>query len=451
MEGQKLSDVMKQEGFAPQPQYRNEFSENIDVDAVDTEYVVERTEEIRQEEVRQSLIDNVNPNVLDSVNNLISEFEDIGNVVSYENEKKDVLTPRFQQNTPIDSSEDFGKLMTAVSVPATTRDAISENNVKIVPKIKRERKKSVAIRRRRERLDAVATSQIVAVQSGYWAILAGMTGSEIRMLRSPQGSDEYTRFRNRMEIYYKKMISNSAGIKSFEEFLENTSMLDIDIFDWGLFNATYPNVNKYPLPCTNRGCVLNADPDDRKPFVVSANTEALLVPPNSATEERIVGIVNDVDSKEKFYDESLLKVNKEFTLDEGYVKLYTHMPSLADFLDTISESKSGKFQREYPHLIGYLPFISIMHIYDDVEDAYIEFSPTDKEDLEIIFETMDTLSEEDLSIIEKEMTDKQELYKVDFAIQDVTCPRCKTQYEEIPINFTSMLFMMDEVKEEMKA
>lgn len=350
--------------------------------------------------------------------------------------------------------DDVKKIIVATKTPEVqvkTIDTEPGATINVVSKTKKERKKLLAMKLRKEMTDSVSTSQIVAPQSGYWAIMNGLTGAEIRQLKSPVGQDQYTQLRNKLETIYKKISMTSAGIKSFEDWMENTSFMELEIFEFGVFNATYANVNKYPFPCTNPECSLNNLPDGtRKPFEHKCDNEELLMQPDEETEELIINIVNDPESKAKYYDESIIKKRHEFVFQNGFIKLYTHIPSIADFLDVMSTG-SASFRNKYPELAGYLPYINSMLLYDETDGSYIEYSMNDKDDVEAILETLRSLKEEALIVLEDEIIKSQEKYNLEFAITNISCPHCGTTYEKKDIDFNGMLFMMEDILKKKEA
>ena len=374
-------------------------------------------------------------NSVDDIDNFINTQQESLRDIKYKVEG-------VKKNQQIQKSQNFRDILTATKNLQSQRSKPSSTIMEqgfdklTLKKVRKQKKKSIYKKLKNERIDKLTTSQVVLPQSGYWAVIQGLTGYELRNLENPEGLDFYTREKYKYELIYKKIINTSIGHMTFEEFLDNTSIIDEPILFFGLFNATYPNVNKYPIPCTNKNC-------SQKYFVLEKHTEDLLLDVPEDTQDIIIDIVNNPQTKEIYYDDSLVKQTERFILDSGRIIVDCSIPTISEYLERLGNKIKSTDSNKYKNIIAYIVYVNTLHIYDDSdgEEGYIEFDTNDKDDILIILEELSLLAEHELEKLEKAIDNMQDKYILQFGVENVTCPHCKTRQEKTTINFADMLFI----------
>lgn len=338
------------------------------------------------------------------------------------NDVKDIITRVEARNptSPVEPKAGFGNIKVAkITDPSKKKDRYN--------------------RRKQKTIDRFTSSQVVAAQSGYWAIVSGLTTAETMNIQEPIGNDTYTQRRNMYMEIWKKIVNTSAGTLSFEDFLRYTTMADEQTLFFGLFNATHPNENVYPVPCNSVKC-------KGKPFNVSKKNDELIMEIADETVDRVIDIVNNPRSREVYF------LNNDFTrkadrcvFKNGELIIDTCVPTLEHFLEKLANRVDSSLATEYRNVISLVPFISRVLIFDDFdseeEPQYIEFRPENAEDAPIILSEIASLNDVEFATLAETVEKDQEKYIIKFGIKECTCPECGKKYTDVPVKFDDMLFI----------
>jgi len=152
------------------------------------------------------------------------------------------------------------------------------------------------------------TMEAFLPQSKYSITLSAFTRGELISLQSLVRREELYR-EEAYKIIYKHIISTSLGNISLEEFLVNTSFLDLDTLAYLMYSATFKDKGTYTFNCMNPKC--------DKPINMKLNNSTLIKINNTEIYEKM-----RQDALKDIVSLDILKKREDFFLNNGtYLKL----------------------------------------------------------------------------------------------------------------------------------
>jgi hypothetical protein len=156
--------------------------------------------------------------------------------------------------------------------------------------------------------DLRRTTEAFLPQSKYSITLSAFTRGELISLQSLVRREELYR-EETYKIIYKHIVDTSLGKLTLEEFLVNTSFLDLDTLAYLMYSATFKDKGTYTFSCLNPEC--------GEPINIQLNNSSLIKINNPELYESM----RKEALKEKL-DLDLLKKREDFFLNKGvYLKL----------------------------------------------------------------------------------------------------------------------------------
>ena len=128
------------------------------------------------------------------------------------------------------------------------------------------------------------------------------------------------------KVIYEKIAAISSERMSFEEWLRNTSVEDIETFYYGLYNATFPNEGTYTFICPNCG--------EERSIRIGHNN--LFRTTDKAKMKKLINTVSkEAISKAAREKYSLVGKTEAFVLDDSGIIVEIRTPSLWDSLEIL--------------------------------------------------------------------------------------------------------------------
>jgi hypothetical protein len=278
--------------------------------------------------------------------------------------------------------------------------------------------------------DLRRTTEAFLPQSKYSITLSSFSRGELINLQSLVRREELYR-EETYKIIYKHIIGTSLGKLTIEEFLMNTSFLDLDTLAYLMYSATFKDKGTYTLNCLNPKC--------NETINIQLNNSSLIKINNPTLYEKM-----RKDALKEPLDLAGLKKSKDFFLNKAsYLKLddsgyYLTLkePSLAEDSWTLRHSKDEKLEGDDGLLTALECVIEIKIPIKGTEEHLIV------DDKAEILKYIYKLSFGD----QKELIDEAELILfgnvINYQIDEVTCPHCGEVYKELPIGMANVLFYL---------
>lgn len=272
------------------------------------------------------------------------------------------------------------------------------------------------------------TTEAFLPQSKYSVTLSAFSRAELISLQSLIRREEIYR-EETYKIIYKHIIDTSLGRLTLEEFLVNTSFLDLDTLAYLMYSATFKDKGTYTFECLNSSC--------GEQINIQLNNSSLIKINNPELYESM-----RKDALKEIIDLDMLKKREDFFLNKGsYLKLddsgyfvTLKEPSLAEDSWTLRYSKEEMLHGDEGLLIA---LECIKEIKIPIKDTDEHLLIEDKGD---ILKYVYKLSFAD----QKELIDEAEsiMYGniINYQIDKVKCPSCGEVYEDLPISMSNVLF-----------
>lgn len=275
------------------------------------------------------------------------------------------------------------------------------------------------------------TTEAFLPQSKYSITLSAFTRGELISLQSLVRREELYR-EETYKIIHKHIVTTSLGDLSLEEFLVNTSFLDLDTLAYLMYSATFKDKGTYTFNCFNPKCNEQID-------IKLQNNSSLIKINNPDLYEEM-----RKESLKENIDLNMLKKREDFFLNKGtYLQLpdsgyfiTLKEPSLAEDSWTLRYSKDEV-------LVGDEGLLTALEC---IKEIRIPISGSEEhlvvEDKGDILKYVYKLSFTD----QKEIIDEAESIMfgnlINYQINEVKCPHCGEVYKDLPISMSNVLFYL---------
>lgn len=285
--------------------------------------------------------------------------------------------------------------------------------------------------------DKSPSTRIVAINSGYAANMEGLSSPALRNISAElaQYDRDFGATDYRYRLVHSKIKDSSVGKMEYVDFLKSTSLLELELFFYGIVCSTYPDKNQFPAKCPKcsfgfkydyyNSDYLKVDEDDMDDIT---NKVAALLKGQA------------VDAREILENAPTHTLTRKILDDSGIIVELRH-PTLYDHLYDVLKNVED---REPSVLINSMPFIETVLVPEEDEDGEVSYFPLESVDAKLT--VLESISEnDDLELAEsiKDIIDSQ---KITFSIHGVTCPRCKHEYPEQTVSMEQMLFMIHQIR-----
>lgn len=268
--------------------------------------------------------------------------------------------------------------------------------------------------------------QIVAAQSGYMATVTPLVHKDsINLLYSNLNRYEYKKAV--YKVIYSKINNFSVGSMTFDEWLKNTSVEDIESFYYGIYCATFPTQGSFKFTCPNCNEETNYKINHNNLFKTTDKEKMRKLIDSISRESR---------SKEIMREFSLLNKKDAFQLSESGIVIEVRTPSLWDSLELLRIVPENVIDRDTVSVTNMLYINKILIPSKDNENQYSE-----ENDRQEILRLIDNLSIDDANELQDAILEKVDDSRISYSIRNIKCPHCETETREVPISLEDILFI----------
>lgn len=257
--------------------------------------------------------------------------------------------------------------------------------------------------------------QIIAAQSGYSTTVSPLVNADvINLLNSSVTWYNYQK--NLYRIVYDK-IGDLPGDMTFEQWLQRTSIEDIETFFHGIFSITFPKDGDISVDCPQ--CDNTSD--------IKINPKQLVQVDDAGTfKTRKNDILKNVVTIQDVAEKSMIGKKISFKLPDSGIIINVATPSLYAHLVIIKTFPEEVLQKN-DMTLSYLLYTDSVFI--PTEDGYI--ADNDRNNL---LKLIDNLSLDDAQYFRKAIERHTNTSKISYSIKNVKCPVCGHVTERVPIS-----------------
>lgn len=277
--------------------------------------------------------------------------------------------------------------------------------------------------------------------SGFKADMTGLTYGEIADISLSMDAVNVDKYYKRLAIIYNKMKNISNGpFDSFEDFLKNFAYTDISLAVYGLFVATFPEVQTISLRCGRNSCNKTFDWDyaTRSILRLDKSDEVLL--------DKMAQLASaDPNEYEDIYKKAAVRNSKfiklpysgyivELGIASAYEFLYNFIPVIDD--ETFKQAFGNDINDVYKNNMLLLTTVLSVRIpKNDNPNSYILC-----EGYKDIVDAIYSISPEEIKIIATMSNKIQTQYQVNYSFGDVKCPHCGNVTKDLDLTIDDLVF-----------
>ena len=229
--------------------------------------------------------------------------------------KIDLLSLEEQEEEPIKEVEE------KVNEPRKKAKSVDISKLKVVNKTEIDKERDL----KNALYGNKAAFQIVAAQSGYMAKVLPLVHKDvINILYSNLGRYEYKKGVYR--VIWEKIFDTSVGKMNFDEWLQRTSVEDMETFYYGVYCSTFPNEGSFRYTCPHCG--------NEKEYKI--NHRHLVKTTDREKMKRLIDEVSrNATTRESMEAYSLIGKNEAIQLTESGIIIELRTPTLYDSLEIL--------------------------------------------------------------------------------------------------------------------
>ena len=263
---------------------------------------------------------------------------------------------------------------------------------------------------------------VVLLHSGLKVNFTGLRYlAKSRLLNAPE--DMYNERRRFYKTIWEQIesISGFTSKPSFEKWCQITSFLDTDSLLFGVYAATFPTDQKFTITCPNCGSTLE----------VLANPENLVSVYNDEAYRQVHDVINNTPNGADIIRLSALSKREKLPVKAQKILLYVKEPSIADFLEIISDvSADGSLYEKYEityEKTMYIDYALVPDIAFYKRNGKVRFVKVkNRRQIAEIISNLDSASGEKLDNMLNNLNEK---YNVKFEIPETVCHGSKKDEE----------------------
>lgn len=271
-----------------------------------------------------------------------------------------------------------------------------------------------------------AAFQIVAAQSGYMAKIVPLVHKDvISLLYSNLSRYEYRKAT--FKVIYDKIAAISSERMSFEEWLRNTSVEDIETFYYGLYNATFPNEGTFTFTC----------PDCGEERTIKIGHNSLFRTTDKAKMKKLINTVSkEAISKEARLKYSLVGRTEAYVLEDSGIIAEIRTPSLWDSLEILRVVPEKVIDRDTTSVTNML-YVKRFLIPTKDKTGY-----TEQKDSQELLRIIDNLTLDDANTLQEAVSERVDENRITYSIKNIKCPNCQKEIKETVISIEDILFTL---------
>ena len=271
-----------------------------------------------------------------------------------------------------------------------------------------------------------AAFQIVAAQSGYMAkVLPLVHKDQMDILR--ESLNVYERQKSLFYTVWEKIYDTSVGKMTFENWLRNTSVEDMETFYYGIYASTFPNEGSFRFTCP--AC------DAERDYTVSHGN--LIKTTDSAHMKQLIDKVSrESVTLDKMREFSLIGKNQAIELSQTGIIVELRTPTLLDLLEILRTVPEKTIDKDTKNIV-YMLYVNRLLIPTKDETGYFEEVKKPS-----ILRVIDTLPIDDANEFKDAVDDRVEENRITYSIKNIKCSECGHETKEVPISIENILFTL---------
>lgn len=275
--------------------------------------------------------------------------------------------------------------------------------------------------------------------SGFSADMTPLTYGEMNDIAFDMESLTQDKFQKRMSVIYNHMTNISIGsFDNFDDFMKTFAYFDVEVALWGLYCATYPEVQSIEMNCGN--C--------QKHFTMSFATRSLInLQACSVTYlekyKRLVeaspAMYDEVRAKSPVMNTKAIEMPKsKFVFGVGIASawdfLYNVIPMLnEEEFKKIFPDDANNTRQELSGLLFGLRFVQAPLENGEYTDMFTSYTD--------LLDALYMLNPDEISILGEILNRFTEEYMPVFTLKNAVCSHCKTETESITVDMGTLVFM----------
>ena len=272
-----------------------------------------------------------------------------------------------------------------------------------------------------------AAFQIVAAQSGYMAKVLPLVHKDvINILYSNLGRYEYKKGVYR--VIWEKIFDTSVGKMNFDEWLQRTSVEDMETFYYGVYCSTFPNEGSFRYTCPHCG--------NEKEYKI--NHRNLIKTTDREKMKRLIDEVSrnatTVQAMEAY---SLIGKNEAIQLTESGIIIELRTPTLYDSLEILRTVPEKTIDKDTLSVTNMLYVNRLLVPSKDDKSVFVEETKRQS-----ILRIIDNLPINDSKELEDAVYDRVDENRIMYSIKNIKCTECGEEVQDIPISIEDILFTL---------
>lgn len=270
--------------------------------------------------------------------------------------------------------------------------------------------------------------QIVAAQSGYMAKVIPLVNKDVvNLLYSNLSNYEYRK--TVFKVIYDKVVGFSVGNLTFEEWLKNTSVADVETFYYGIYCATFPNEGIFTFTCPKCHEEHNYKISHKNLFKTTDKQKM---------KELVTEVSKNSRSREDMYRYSLINKTEGFELEDSGIIMELRTPSLWDLLEIFRTVPENVIDRDEDS-VNCMLFIKRFLIPTKTDEGRGYTEQTDSQE---VLRIIDNLSIDDAARLKNSLIEREDANKISYSIKNLRCSNCQNEVKDSPISIEDILFTL---------
>jgi hypothetical protein len=269
-----------------------------------------------------------------------------------------------------------------------------------------------------------AAYQIVAAQSGYMAKVLPLVHKDIINILG----ENVNRFEHQKSLYrviWEKIHDTSIGKMSFEQWLRNTSVEDIETFYYGLYASTFPNEGLFRYTCPSCGTEHDYKVNHGN-LIKTTDKEKM--------KDLIAKVSKDATTMEKMKEFSLIGKTQAIQLGDSGLIVELRTPSLFDLLEILRTVPEKTINRDSESIV-YMLYVNKVYIPTKDNSGYYEEIKKSA-----ILRIIDNLPIDDANEFKDAVDERVDENRITYSLKNIKCIECGNEVKDIPISIENLLF-----------
>lgn len=265
--------------------------------------------------------------------------------------------------------------------------------------------------------------QVVAAQSGYMAHVAPLGYSDIvSIYYSTLDTLEYQKLL--YKTLHDKILKTSVGRLGYGDFLNSTSVEDVETLYYGLYMSTFQNDGMFRYKCPKCGEEHDYKIDNRT-LIGTSDSAAML--------DR-TSMIRKNPTRESMEALSLLNDKPGIELTKSKLVIELRTPSLSNSLEMLATVPEDEIEKSEMSATIMLYINRVLIPNPRTKQYHSEINR------KAILRMVEALDIDDARELELAITKRVNEHRINYSIKNLKCPKCGHTVNEIPVSPKDILF-----------